>query len=127
MAYTITWEPEGARWDFTGTVTDQEAIQSNLDVYEDERFDTMRYQLVNMLQVETFDVSAETIRKVSQMDREQRHRNADIKVAFVTTRALIYGLGRMYEMAGGTEAWETRVFETLEEAREWLGAQVPSA
>ncbi|HSG98516.1 MAG TPA: STAS/SEC14 domain-containing protein [candidate division Zixibacteria bacterium] len=127
MPHTITWEPEGVRWTYSGCVTDQEAIQSNLDIYDDERFESIRYQLVDMLQVETFDVSGATIREISHMDREQRPRNPNIKVAFVTTKQVIYGMGRMYEMAGGMEAWETKVFETLGEAREWLGAPVPTS
>ena len=43
----------------------------------------------------------------------------DVKVAFVTSRDLEYGLSRMFEMSSGAPT-PIRVFRAMDEAEEWM-------
>jgi len=121
MAYETHWEPSGIRFVFTGTVTDDDLIQSNKDVYDDPRFEDIRYQIADFRDMDEFAALSDTVRLIADMDREQASRNPDIKVAILSTSSLMKGLGRMYALSGAGEEWDVRVFDTEEEAREWFG------
>ena len=47
MPYRIEWKDRGVRWIYTGVVTGQEALDSNYEIYSDERFDELKYELVD--------------------------------------------------------------------------------
>lgn len=115
------WEDKGVRWVYWGTVTDQEFIDSTLELCVATQFLELRYQIVDFLEVTHFDVTSETIHKTARMDKEASKRNPDIRVAFLTTSTMVKGLTRMWDLSGGGEHWEAAVFQDEFSARRWLG------
>jgi hypothetical protein len=65
MAYTMEWEGRGVCWTFNGALTGRELLRSNLEIYGDERFDNMRYQIVDLTQIDSMNVSAEDMKKIA--------------------------------------------------------------
>jgi hypothetical protein len=124
MAYETFWEPQGIRWVFSGTVTDEDLIRSNEELYEDPRFPEIRYEIADFRSVEGIleNASSETVRRVARMDMAQSSRNPDLKVAILATTLLIKGFARMYALFGDESRWEIRIFETEEDARRWFAA-----
>ena len=120
MPYETHWESEGIRWVYSGTMTDDDVQASNLELYEDPRFVTIRYEIADFRQVDKFVARSETIRRLSSMDREQSVLNPDVRVAILATGPLMRGIANMYRLSAGDAPWETRVFETEEDARIWL-------
>ena len=59
MSYETIWEEKGIYWKYKGILTGDDLLQSNVAIYGDARFDKLRYQLIDMLDVETFDVDTE--------------------------------------------------------------------
>ncbi|MBD3348982.1 MAG: hypothetical protein GF400_07280 [Candidatus Eisenbacteria bacterium] len=120
MSYETYWEDEGVRWVYEGTMTDDDVLRANLELYDDPRFESLRYEIADFTRVAKFAAGADSIRKLSQLDKKQSARNPDVKVAIVATAPLMRGIARMYALASGDSPWDTRIFETESEAREWL-------
>jgi hypothetical protein len=126
MPYRTVWEPEGVLWRFWGAATGQELLQSNLDIYGDSRFDDIRYEICDFLDVTTIDLDERDLRKVAHLDLAAAKTNPRIKVAVVTNRDLIKGYTNMYAAYVGQSPWETQFFATMAEARDWIDADVAS-
>ena len=122
MPYETRWETEGVHWIYSGVLSDDDVLRSNLEIYDDPRFDTIRYQILNLLEVEEFAASTETMRTVSRMDKDQAVRNPNVKVAIVATAELIRGMANVYTLSAGDNFLEVQVFENEADAREWVSA-----
>ena len=120
MPYETHWEAEGIRWVYTGTMTDDGVLRPNLALYEDPRFPTIRYEIADFREVDEFTASAQTVRRLSRMDKDQSVRNPHVRVAILVGSALTRGIAHMYALAAGDTPWEIKVFATEEEARDWL-------
>ncbi|MBD3367182.1 MAG: hypothetical protein GF405_03270 [Candidatus Eisenbacteria bacterium] len=120
MSYETHWEPDGVRWVYRGVMTDDDILRSNLELYDDPRFDTLKYQIADLRGIESFEGSARAVRRLSRMDRDQAVRNPNVKVAILADEALVRGIANVYAMSGVDAPWETRVFESEKEARAWL-------
>ena len=123
MPYESIWEEKGIHWKYSGTLTGDELLQSNMDIYGDPRFDSLRYQIVDLLGVESFGVSTESMEEVTLMDIGASTTNPRLVVAVVATDAQGQRLNELYDTVSGGAAWETEVFESVEEARVWIGSK----
>jgi len=124
MSYETYWEDEGVRWVYLGAMTDDDILKSNLELYEDPRFETIRYEIADLRQIDRFEGSSRAVRRLSRMDRDQASRNPNIRVAILADADLMRGIANVYALSGADAPWETRVFASEDEAREWLGAPV---
>ena len=121
MPYKVIWEHEGLVFRFSGVVSDEELIASNDEVYTNRRFPAMKYQIVDFSAIDKFDVSANAVRQVADMDRRASETNPDVRVAIITSAIFVRGMSNMYalghEARGGS--WITELFESEENARTW--------
>ena len=124
MPYETHWEDEGIRWVFSGIVTDDDLLRCNLELYDDERFESIRYEIADFRAGESFAVTAKTLRRVARMDKDQAVRNPSVKVAVIAAAAVQKGLAQVYALSGGDTLWVTEVFDTEEDARAWLSGFV---
>lgn len=119
MPYTTEWENQGIHWHYWGEVSGEELIQSNLEIYGDERFDRMKYQIVDLTGVDSFDVTHDDMLKMAAYDRAAARSNPSVKVAVIAHIATIKSLTTLYDAENQQSPWETRMFDTVEEARFW--------
>lgn len=122
MAYATEWEKHGVLWRYWGIVTGNELIKSNLDIYGDERFDAMKYQIVDLSKVSTFNVTRDEMLKVAAYDRAAALSNPRVRVAVITDLTAIKSLTRLYDAENIKSPWETEIFTDIEDARIWAGA-----
>ena len=122
MPYELSWEGGGVRTAFRGVVTADDLIRSNLEIYKDARFETIRYEIADFREAESRTFDAEAIRSVAHLDRAQSVRNPNMKVAIIASGALARGFARVYALSGGDSPWVTQFFETEEDAVSWLAA-----
>ena len=129
MGYELMWEPEGLRIRFHGAVTDEDLLRVNTERYADPRFGaSIRYQLMDALDVTEVTAKTETVRMCARSDLEMSKRFPDLGVALVVNRVALYGLARLYQLQVGSSPWETQVFPDLPAARAWLAQRErPSA
>ena len=119
MSYAITWSTEGVIWTFSGVLTGEDAIQANLDIYGDPRFDDLRYQIVDISGVERFELSSEALETAAAMDEAAALNNSHIVVAVVAPGQMALLAAQTYKSAMRTASWKTEIFGSLEEARDW--------
>jgi hypothetical protein len=109
----------------TGNVTGDELVNINNKMYETPQLTAaIAFQLCDFTDVEGFNISSEEIQAVAKQDRKAASINPNMLVALVGEKDLIFGLSRMWEAYVGEASMETRVFRTLEEARDWLASEV---
>jgi hypothetical protein len=120
MSYEVIWEEKGIHWKYKGVMSNNDLLQSNQSIYGDPRFDKMRYQIVDMLDVESFEVDLETMEEVTVMDMAASKTNPLVIVAVVATRLQAKRFIEIYETTAGGAPWNTELFESVEEARAWI-------
>jgi hypothetical protein len=126
VPFTIIWESEGVHFRQDGKITGEDLVSCASSLCENERLPELKYKIVEFIEGADFEADADSIRRVSAVDRKGATKNPNLKVAVVATSALIVGMARMYELSAGEGMWETRIFETLDEARQWVGSLQPS-
>ena len=125
MAVRTQWEDKGVLWKFTGIVNADDLFNSNRDVYGDSRFDTIHYQILDLLDVTAVDIGApdiavKKIQQVAAYDRAAAKTNPTMKVATVAHDDTLALLANLYEAEMTESPWESNVFNNLAEARAWL-------
>ena len=122
MSYTTEWQQHGVYWRYLGCVNGAELIKSNLEIYGDERFDAMKFQIVDMTGVSEFKVTRDEILKIAAYDKAAALSNPWVKVAIITKTTSIKNLSELYEAANIESPWETRVFDSIDAALQWIDA-----
>jgi hypothetical protein len=122
MGYKTFWEEKGIKWIFSGSLTNDDLYNCNMDLYKDSRFLDIEYELCDFTAVESFPVDSEVIVSIGKMDMEQSKINQNVKIAIISDEAVMRGLSNMYEAASYNSPWETQLFENEEDARAWTNA-----
>lgn len=121
MPYLITWQKQGVIWRYSGVLTGEDLLQSNFDIFGDERFDDIRYQIVNLIAVDSIEVTEKHMRKVAHLDMAAARTNPRVKVAVVSNSEAATQLNVYYDKYCDEKSpWETKVFSSVEEAEAWV-------
>lgn len=120
MPYTIAWKPGVIIWTFHGTVSGKDAIQANLDIYGDPRFDNLRYGIVDLTEVEQFDIANEDLEAAAALDDAATITNSHLAIAVIATTDEARRVASLYESAMSTSKWKVKIFGTPNDAKEWL-------
>ncbi|KKK75535.1 hypothetical protein LCGC14_2872750 [marine sediment metagenome] len=126
MPYQISWEKKGVVQKFHDVITPIELISCNENVYGDSRFDAIRYQILNLTEVRTVDLTdpdkaIQLVRRIAATDRAAAKSNPNMKIAIVASLEILGSLANLYSSELSDSPWLSDVFETETEAREWLG------
>ncbi len=124
MPYVIIWENKGIRWKFHGVVTSAESAESNLAIYSDPRFDTIRYQIADFSGATDVSFLEKDMKKIAYLDQAAGRSNPRIKVALVASDQKIRSLLEAYIKHSQGSPWETRLFDAVEFAEQWLSAEL---
>tara|TARA_R110002111_G_scaffold230929_1_gene292143 strand:+ start:133 stop:522 length:390 start_codon:yes stop_codon:yes gene_type:complete len=125
MPYKTTWQRHGIIWTYTGVLTGEELLKSNLETFGDERFDEIRYQMVDLTAVEEIKVTERHMRKVAHLDMAASRSNPRIKIAVIATHTDGRFLSETYDRyTKGKSPWSTQLFTTLTEATAWIRSEV---
>ncbi len=120
MPCSTEWKTMGICWTLTGIVTGREINQVNLYVCEDRRFDSISYQLLDFSGAKSFDVTGKEVKDIAFQDVVAAGSNPDIKVAIVAPQDIMKKLAEIYAEYSEPSQWETRIFDTIEDANQWL-------
>lgn len=116
MPYTTQWTQGGLIWKYSGTVSGEELLLSNLDIYGDERFDDLRYQIVDLSAVKNCKVTDKHMQKIAHLDMAAALTNPRIKVAVINGEVL----SKVYANHTGVKHWQTKDFDNIEAAQSWV-------
>ncbi len=122
MPITTYWEAEGFVYDASGIVTAEEIIESGAEFMKALEGITPKYQLVNGLEVEEFELSELDVVNISADDLSASRSYPNIKVAMVAKKGHVMEKFMNYLKVSWAinTSWEIRIFNSLEAARDWL-------
>jgi len=127
VTYENIWQGKGIYIRLDGEFTAQDAIASNMEIYNDARFQACQYQLVDALGVDSgqlsLDALVEAMEAVAGMDHVAASYRQDMQVAFVTNHPAIREIFSQYTNTPISPGWVTKIFDSLEDARDWLGIE----
>lgn len=119
MAHTKVIDGLGVTWTFSGEVNMTEFLEAQAELYGEAEFDNIRYQIVDMLQVNEFNVTVEDIEKIAALDLAASESNPRVKIAIVANSELQVTLAYFYDSETANSPWTHAVFDTLEQAQKW--------
>lgn len=122
MAYKIKWLAEGVLWTFHGTLSSEDAIQANLDIYGDSRFDDLRYQIVDISKVEQFKATEEAMTETAAMDEAASLNNPRLIIAVVAKKVEAIKIAELYKSAMKNSPWEVAIFDSMDESEKWVNS-----
>ncbi|MDP6346076.1 MAG: hypothetical protein QF578_07545 [Alphaproteobacteria bacterium] len=122
MPYELSWEDRGVVFRFWGVASDDDLRQSNLEIYDDPRFESLEHEIADFTEVTRLDFSSDAVRTVARWDSEASKRNPTIRVAIIGEDSLLIGLANMYRIVFDVQDgnWEQEQFAGMDEARSWL-------
>jgi hypothetical protein len=119
VPHRTVWASRGVTWSFRGVVSGEELVEANQEVYLDERFPLIRYQIVDLSQVERFDVSPADMRLLAENDHAASRLNPSVRVAVVATDERVRELSLYYEGQSSDSTWDQQLFDTPAAAEQW--------
>ena len=119
MAYTTTWTDRGVTWKYSQELTGSEAIESNMSIYGDPRFDELRYQIMDLREVTEYQCHGTEMRRLAHLNAAAARTNSRIRVALVASQGAGLEIAQNYLEHTDKSPWEHRLFETLEAAVAW--------
>jgi len=120
MPYKIAWKNRGVIWKFYGTLTEKDAIQANLDIYGDTRFDGLCYYIVDILSVDNFDITSEDLDVASFLDCAATITNPRVFVAIVAENNEAVRVAELYKLGMESSKWKVQIFDSMDDAQRWL-------
>lgn len=127
MSYKTLLNKRGVIWTFTGSLTGEDIIESSTGVYGLENFDQMKYQILNILDIDKIDVDDNIMEEVTVYDQAAALTNPYILVAVVATDKQAERLVQIYGETTGSTPWKTAMFSTMEEAYRWINSIYPNS
>ncbi len=120
MTFNINWDPKGVYVKFRGIVTAQDLIDANNYVISNGNFEDIDYQIFDFLHIDDFKVTSYDIDIVTTMDKTQLEVKEKMKIAVITQDNYVREITSEYEDSMKETGWETRIFESLEKAKNWV-------
>lgn len=108
-----------------GTVAGHELISSLNEIfYPREAATPIRYALIDMGGVQSYDVNVATIRAMAEIHLAAARRHPGMVVAIYVVGLLAYGLARMWELYTQSSGWEVEIFRYRADAVDWIKEQM---
>lgn len=119
MSHEFIWEDKGVYWGYHGEVTGKEILEASAAIYGDPRFDTLRYKLVNFLDVENIEMNENEVAQIAFQHKAAAISNPNIKNAIVVGPNMTDLAKHFASFFEGSE-WEVQIFHNVDEANDWL-------
>ena len=129
MPIVTYWEAEGFVFESKGVVTAEEIFAGGEQFLSVPEGITPKYQLVDCLNVEDFDLSELDVVDISADDLAASRKYPNIKVAMVAQKGHVMEKFMKYLKVSWAinTSWEIRIFNSIEAARDWLSHFAPTA
>jgi len=125
MSYKTDYMSKGVIWNFYNTMTADDLYESSTAVYGHPDFDGMRFQIVDMTQVQEVTIDEDSMEMITGMDLAASQTNPYIVVAVVGSDDKIKQLVDIYESVDNGAPWKTEVFSQRTEAIAWINSIYP--
>ncbi|NAS10755.1 hypothetical protein [Poritiphilus flavus] len=123
MCVINKWESEGFIYEASGIVTTDEIIEATEAFYNVPEGFVPRYQIVNALKVEDIYYNPVELVNIAADDLAFSRKYPEMKIALIAKEGPVMDNMMKYLKISWAinNAWEFRVFSSLDAARDWLG------
>ena len=121
MGYELSWEPHGVVKRYLGQVTDEDLVQSVIEVGADARFDDLRYVIKDFSACDAIAATPGCVEDIVIMDQGASVSNPRIRIAVVAVQKEALAIVEAYARFP-LNPYPMRTFATLPAARQWIGA-----
>ena len=120
MSYKNNWEDNGLHRKFTGKITGQEILESNLSIQGNPRFDHIKYVLNDFLSITEFEITTADVNIISTVDNVAAISKKKLKIAIVADdKNLLKWINEYLKMMQGSP-YDAAVFSAYDDALNWV-------
>jgi len=116
--YKIEWEDNGVYWKYYGDISGKEIIEVSKLIYGDPRYATMKYKLVDFLDIDSIKLNKAEAAEIVSLHKAAALSNASIENAVVTSSN--GELANIFAAFFSILCWEFYVFHDREKGNKWL-------
>jgi len=116
---TIEYRPNGVILWHRDVITDDMLLQANQAIYEHDYPQGMRFQIVELSGVTSYDVTADTMRRLAEMDVQQ---GPDALACAIAPDDLTYGMCRIWITMADDGPLNIEIFRNPQDATAWLSS-----
>ena len=124
MPYKLDWEHNGIYWKYYGNVSGKEIIEASTAIYGDQRFDSLKYKLVDFLDVENIKMDKDEVALIAFQHRSAERSNPYVKNAIVIKPSGCE-MANNFAAFFSDSSWDVQLFQNLDEANNWLDRKQP--
>jgi len=121
MPFDTNWEKQGVYHQFSGQLTNRDRKHAMHEVMGDERFDTMKYWIIDTLAIKECMLEKSDVVDAAAFNIGAAYHNNNILMAFAATNTDHQDniLHFMKILKSGCN-WKVRLFDDIESARQWI-------
>ena len=122
MPHVTKWEEKGIHWSFSGVVTMEEQQQADGEMYNDPRFEKIRYFIWDGSEIESIAYNTNDADEPAAIDKASSIYRPFLKGALIANNQEVRAVVERY-ITTSTKlrtSWNLRLFTSLDEARDWL-------
>lgn len=130
MSTEITFEQDGSGVviKISGTLTGKDIISGTATIYADERASSLKYQILDLSDVENIDITLDHLEQAAKMDKTGSELSQGMAIAMVVRSPLLQALCETWINYAKNDFLHTQLCKSLAEARHWaLSITAPQA
>lgn len=121
MSHKNAWESEGLYRKFTGVITGEEVLESNLELQKNPGFKDIKYIINDFTEVTGHSIEVSHTKVYASTDDIVSNTKGKLKIALVVTEASLMSLAKNYREHMIDKVFECEIFQSIEDARKWVG------
>ena len=120
MSNKLLWEPNGLYRKFSGEISGEEILESNFELQQHPKFESISYIINDFLDVTGFTIETLHTKIYAKTDEIVANTKLTLKVAIAVDQEALIALANNYreEMIG--KSFECEIFKTVKDARQWV-------
>ena len=116
MPYLNTWKKDGLHRTFTGMLTAEEVLTSNLSIHSDTRFEELKYVYNDFSKINDYALNTFDISNITSIDNIAATYNENLKIIIVATNKGVLKGAHIYADQLKDTTFNILVFENTESA-----------
>ena len=123
MPHTNTWESDGLYRKFTGEISGAEILEANFALYDEPDFQKIKYVINDFTGIIDHSVETAHTEVYAKTDDLISDTKGELKVALIVNQGSHIALANNYRELMKDTLFECEIFQTGEDARNWVGAE----
>lgn len=108
----------------SGIVTGTDIIKAHEKIYNQENLSRQKYQIIDRTHCTNYQVYAEEIEIIAELDNKASEKNPNIIIAVVSSTSLQFGMTRMWQAYLKENRFNTKIFSNRKKADAWIKSRL---